>query len=86
MARQFLALIRATDQQADNIFGHTGLMIALDQKFTGRRCLLGWLEDDRVTSDQCRDDMTIGQMGGEVERAKHGKHAMRLVAQRILFA
>ncbi len=45
-----------------------------------RRALAG-LEDDRVAGQECGNEVAIGHMAWEIERADNGHHAVRLKAR-----
>jgi hypothetical protein len=77
-----LALGRAADQQPRAALGHACLVQAVDHEGAGRGRLFGRLEHYRIARDQRGDDVAVGQMRGEIIRAQHRQHAVRLVAQR----
>jgi hypothetical protein len=74
------AFVRPADQQPDSTFRHARFTITVDEEGTARRSLLRRFEHDCIARDQRGNDVPVGQMRGEVERAEHCQDAVRLVA------
>ncbi|MCY1423295.1 hypothetical protein D9M71_390040 [compost metagenome] len=81
MAGQSDAGIAGTLDQVEHADRQAGFGPALHGQLGDFRGQLAGLEDHRVASQQRRNDMPVGQVAGEVVRAEHSDHAMRLVPQ-----
>jgi hypothetical protein len=68
-------------QQVEHPGRQVGLGQAFGHQLAGQGRLLRRLEHDGVAGQQGRDDMAVGQMAGEVERAQYRRHTVRTVAQ-----
>ena len=79
---QRLPFFGPAHQKLDHRGGNSGAVEAAAQKFADRRCLFTRLEHHHVTRDQRRDDVAVGQMGGEIKRAQYGHNPVRFVPHR----
>ncbi len=66
MGRKRLALVRPAQHQPHDILRHARLMVETHQHLSHRWRLFGRFEQHTVPGQQGRDDMAIGQMGGEI--------------------
>ena len=57
---------RGRRQQAHDAVRDAGFVKALDEECAGRGRLFGRLEHDRIAGDQRGDDVTVGQVRGEI--------------------
>src|SRR5690606_8455541 len=73
--------VAAALDQIDHAGGQVGRLERLDDQLAGQGGLFGRLEHQGVAGEQGRDDVAVGQVAGEVERAEHRGDAGGAVAQ-----
>ena len=76
MIAQFRCNLRATRNHIEDSRRKGSKIGEFCQKLTNRRRTFAWLENDCISSQKCRNEMTVGQVSGEIEWPKDCHHAM----------